>query len=127
MLDPKDDVSAFLDEFGVDVIWSSNSEDIDAQTGSPIEVLKTKRIKVVLTERKRNELIFDMGKIDEEVLSMFCKAEDNIQVNDKITVAGIDYVVTRLISQPIFTDKSSEISFSTAGRQWEISRVVEDA
>ena len=58
---------------------------------------------------------------------MYCKKSDNVQIGDKIsTPVGIDYKVVKLMSQAIFSDKSSEISFSTAGRQFEISRALED-
>ena len=127
MLDPSVDVDNFVEEFGVEVTWHSNTKDLDAQAGSPIESFKTKKIRVILTERSRDERILDAGKIDQEILSMFCKVGDNIQIDDKIsTPSGIDYKVIKLMSQAIFSDKSSEINFSTAGRRFGISRAVSD-
>lgn len=128
MLDPKVDVDNFIEEFGIELTWFSNTEEIDAQTGSPIDSFKTKKIKVILTERSRMERILDAGRIDEEILLMYSRADDNVQVNDKVrTPNGIEYKVTKLASESVFTDKSSEISFSTAGRQFEIVRIVGDA
>lgn len=96
-------INSFFDKYGIDATWKSTTQDIDAQTGSPINTYTDSSIKIIPgcpTKQMEKDEVSKLGDV-----SLTIGVKVNVQPDDLIVIESETYFVTN-INQMIYPNST---------------------